>query len=186
MAAPAIDIRPRKQPSLKRWEAKKWRPEYERAVAYSALGKSNIEIAKLLNYTPVHVSNVLNLPLAKELKDKIMARMRERTMEDVPSILQKVAQKTAERLLKVVEDDDLFTKSPFAVIDRGLDVMKGIGHMKGGGNGAPAQVNNQQNNFFNGVPPQLLDQLSMGMSAANKALEINAPPTDQGSKEREG
>lgn len=185
MTAPALDTKSRRPPTLKRWEAKHWRPEYERAVAYSALGKSNIEIAKILNYTVVHVSNILNLPLAKELKDKIIARMRERTLEDIPTILQKVAHKTAERLLKVVEDDDLFTKSPFAVIDRGLDVMKGIGHMKGGGNGAPV-TNNQQNNFFNGIPPQLLDQLSLGMSAADEAHEINAPASDKRLKEREG
>lgn len=186
MAAPAIDFTKKRPPSLKRWEAKKWRPEYERAVAYSALGKSNIEIAKLLNYTTVHVSNVLNLPLAKELKQKIMDRMRERTLEDVPSILQNVARKTAERLQTIVNDDELFAKSPFAVIDRGLDVLKGVGHLRGGGNGAPSQVNNQQNNFFNGVPPQLLDQLNLGMSAANKAQEINAPPTDTGISKREG
>lgn len=176
MTAPAFDLRLKRQPSLKKWVAKKWRPEYERAVAYSALGKSNIEIAQLLNYTTVHVSNILNLPAAIELKEKILVRMRERILEDVPSILQKVAQKTAERLLTIVEDEELFTKSPFAVIDRGLEAVKGLGHLRGGGNGSPG-VNNQQNNFFN-IPPQLLDKLNLGMAAADKALEIHAPSGD--------
>lgn len=180
MTARAFDER--KAPKLTKWVAKKWQPEYERMVAYSAMGWSNKKIAETLRYTPEHVSNVLNLPQAKELKDKILARMRERTLEDVPSILKKIAQKTAERLQTIVDDDELFAKSPFAVIDRGLEVMKGVGHLKGGGNGS-AGVTNQQNNFFNGIPPALLEQLNGGMKAANKALEINAPQSDTGTTE---
>ena len=176
MTAPALNFMPKKQPSLKRWVAKKWKPEYERMVAYSALGKSNIEISQMLSRTTVHVSNVLNLPAALELKEKILARMRERTLEDVPSILQKVAQKTAERLQTMIDDDEMFKKSPFAVIDRGMDVLKGIGHLKGDRNGAlvPTGTFNQQNNFFT-TPSPFLDRLNEGMAASDKAMEIHAP-----------
>lgn len=181
--ASAARFEEKKAPKLTKWVAKKWQPEYERMVAYSAMGWSNKKIAETLKYTPEHVSNVLNLPQAKELKDKILAKLRERTLEDVPSILKKVAQKTAERLETILNDDDLFEKSPFAVIDRGLDVMKGIGHLKGGGNGSGGGgVQNQQNNFFN-IPPALLDQLNGGMAAANKARQINAPVSDTGTPE---
>ena len=147
-------------------------------VAYSALGWSNLKIAQEMKYTPVHVSNVLNLPQAKELRDKILLRMRERTMTDIPTLLAQVAQKTAERLQILVNDDEKFEKSPFAIIDRGLDVIKGLGHLKGGGNGAPQAPHNQQNNFFN-IPSQLLDRLNLGMAASDKAMEIHAPPTDK-------
>lgn len=168
----------KKEPKLTKWVPRKWQPEYERMVAYSAMGWSNIKIAQELKYTTVHVSNVLNLPQAKELRDKILARMRERTLEDVPNILQRIALKTAERLETVVNDDEMFLKTPFAIIDRGLDILKGTGHLKGGGNGALG-IQNQQNNFFNGVPPALLEQLNAGSAAANKALEIHASPADK-------
>jgi hypothetical protein len=189
MTARAFEV---KGPRLTKWVAKKWQPEYERMVAYSALGRSNKEIALMMKYTPEHVSNVLNLPQAKELKDKILAKMRERTLEDVPTLLKKVAQKTAERLDTLINDDELFAKSPLAIIDRGMEVMKGTGYLKGGGNGAPpVHPFNQQNNFFGGIPAGLLDQLNNGMSAANRALEINAPDSDKDidrriAQEREG
>lgn len=184
MAAPALDIRTDKRPpALKKWVAKKWKPEYERMVAYSAMGWSNIKIAGECGRTTVHVSNVLNLPQAKELKQKIMERMREKTLEDVPTLLKKIAHKTAERLNSIIQDDDKFEKSPFAVIDRGLDVLKGTGYLKGGGNGAP-QPFQQQNNFFN-MPPHLMERLNAGMLTADKAQEIHAPQID-GTAEREG
>lgn len=123
--------------SKMKWQPKKWRPEYERMVAMSCLGWSNKMIAERAGYTPEHVSNVLNLPQAEHLREQLLERMREQTLKSIPERLDEIAEHTLKRLHTVVTNDELFEKSPFAVVDRGMDVVKGLGHLKGGGNGAP-------------------------------------------------
>lgn len=120
----------------KKWEPKKWRPEYDRIVAYSAMGKPNTWIAETLDFTPEHVSTILNTPEAVALMMKIQAKLRENIEVNIPDVLSELAGKAVSRLREVLMDDDLFEKSPFAVVDRGLDILKGLNHLKGGGNGA--------------------------------------------------
>lgn len=135
----AVAIEPEKKGKLKKWRPKKWRAEYDRIVAYSAMGKSNVWIAQQMGFDKVHVSVILHLPQAIELADKLQARLRERIETNIPEVLGYVAQRTAERLKQVIDDDELFEKNPFAVIDRGMDVMKGLNHLRGGGNGSPQE-----------------------------------------------
>jgi hypothetical protein len=172
MSAPAIDMTPveeKKGPRLTKWVAKKWKPEYEKMVAYSVLGWSNKKIALELGYTKEHVSNVLNLPQAEELKDKLAAKMREKTLS-IPETLQYVAEKTADRLRKLVDNDEVFEKHPFAVIDRGMDVLKGLSHLKGGGNGG--NTTNVNGPVFM-VPANNAQNLFDGMAKADEALRLN-------------
>lgn len=126
-----------KRGALKKWRPKKWRPKYERIVAMSACGWSNKMIALETGYTPVHISNILNLEQAEEFRQQLLERMRQKALVSIPDTLDYIAQKTVQRLKEVIDDDNRFETSPFAVIDRGMDVLKGLGHLKGGGNGAP-------------------------------------------------
>lgn len=121
---------------LKKWKPKRWRPEYDRIVAYSVMGKANTWIAENLGFTPEHVSTILNQTQAIELAAKLQAKLREKIEVNIPDVLSKVAEKTAERLFTLVNDEHLWEKNPFAVVDRGLDVLKGLNHLKGGGNGS--------------------------------------------------
>lgn len=121
---------------LKSWKPKKWRPEYERIVALSCLGWSNKMIAENLDYTKEHVSTILNLEEAETIRMMVLEKMREKTVASIPERLEKIANKTVERLEAAMNDDDLFEKSPFALIDRGMDVLKGLNHLRGGGNGS--------------------------------------------------
>lgn len=132
-----------------KWRPKKWRPEYDRIVAYSVLGRSNLWIAESLKFTPEHVSTILNLPEGKALQEKLHAKLREKIEVNVPDVLSQVAQKAAERVKAMLDDDALFAKSPFAVVDRGLDILKGVGHLRGGGNGATGQPALQAGNVTN-------------------------------------
>lgn len=171
MSAPAIlPIEDKKGPRLTKWVAKKWKPEYEKMVAYSVIGWSNKKIGLELGYTKEHVSNVLNLPQAEELKDKLAAKMREKTLS-IPDTLQYVAEKTADRLRKVMDNDELFERHPFAVIDRGMDVLKGLSHLKGGGNGGGGNNINAQNVFL--LPANNAQNLFDGMAKADEALRLN-------------
>jgi hypothetical protein len=163
----------RRPPKLTKWEPKKWRPEYERMVYYSVAGLSNKQIGQQLGYTKEHVSNVLNLEKAEELRVLLLSKMRERAVIDIPSRLTQIAEKTVERIQSVIESDELFEKSPFAVIDRGMDVLKGLGHLRGGGNGAPLPTPIMQQNNFIGMSPELMEKFAGGLDVANQARELN-------------
>lgn len=176
MAAPNLDpeYKAQKPVKFKKWIPKKWRPEYERVVALSAAGKSNREIATIVGFTPVHVSNILNLPQATELMERIVAKMREKSLTDIPSTLQRIAEKTAVRLERVLDDEKLFEQSPFAVIDRGMDVLKGLNHLKGGGNGSgTGNVTHVHGNAMI-VSSDQADALSEGLRKRNEVKRLHA------------
>lgn|SRR5215203_504529 len=160
----------RRKPSLTKWKpAKGWQPEYERMVAYSVMGWSNKRIAMDMGYTPQHVSNVLNLDQAEVLRNKLLERLHEKAIDTIPTLLDHVAKQTSKRLKEMIDDDELFKKSPFAVIDRGLDVLKGLKHLQGGGNGANSVTLNQQ--FV--MPVNQANILASGLSKANEVAAIH-------------
>lgn len=166
---------------LTKWKPKKWRPEYDRIVAYSVMGKSNVWIAKQLDFTPVHVSNILNQPQAIELADKLHQKLRANLESDIPSVLTDVAQKTAKLMQRVIDDEVLVQKNPFAIIDRGMEVLKGLGHLKTG-----AQ---QGGNTFNGPTVVLTahqnDAIASGLEKLQqiKVIHGGEPSSSNGDKE---
>jgi hypothetical protein len=168
---------------LKKWQPKKWKADYDRVVAYHVAGKKNIEIATVLGLTPVHVSNILNLPRAQELKLKLEQLLREKMETNIPETLEYVARKTAERIKQMIDSDVLFEKSPFAVIDRGLDVMKGLNHLKGGGNGSQP-INVERAIIVSGDNAAAL---VAGFDKADEARRVNAgKPAGTQIDQREG
>jgi len=162
------EVEPKKA-RLGKWQPKKWRPEYDRIVGYSVLGKSNIEIATNFGLTKEHISTILNLPQAKELAEKLQIATKQRMLENIPDTLDYVARKTTERLKQMIDDDELFDKSPFAVIDRGVDILKGLSHLRGGGNGANA-INVEKAII---VPAEQAKDFFRGMTKADEARRIN-------------
>jgi hypothetical protein len=160
----------RRKPKLKAWKPKRWKAIYDRVVAFHVMGKKNTEIAATLSMTPEHVSTILNLPHAIELRLKMEAALREKMQENIPDMLEYVARKTASRLKQVLDDDELFAKAPLAIIDRGLDVMKGLNHLKGGGNGAPGSMNIQNAVI---IPQNQAAGLIEGFGKADEARRLN-------------
>lgn len=170
-----------KRPKLKKWIPKKWRPEYERIVAYAVLGLPNTVIANKVGKTPQHVSNILNLPEAQKRQLELLEKLKKNIDVSIPDTLEYVAQKTTERLKALVDNDELFEKSPFAVIDRGMDVLKGLSHLRGGGNGSGPTVNGNVIILPVGVAQNLNDGLSKAdeavrMHQLNPANEVKAEP----------
>jgi hypothetical protein len=159
----------RRGPKLNAWKPKRWKADYDRVVAFHVMGKKNIEIAKALHMTPEHVSTILNQPQALALRDRMQAALREKMVTNIPETLEYVSRRTAERLKQVLDDDELFAKAPLAIIDRGLDVLKGVGHLKGGGNGAPGM--NIDKAFI--VPAAMAETLMSGFGKADEARRIN-------------
>jgi hypothetical protein len=164
-----------KPASLKKWEPKRWQPEYERMVGMSALGLSNIVIAEKTGYTKEHVSNILNTEQALELKKAFVARIREKSFDTVGSLLGEASIQGARRIKQVLDSDDLFEKSPFAVVGVATDVLKGLGNLKGGGNGAPT-INVGTTNVNGSAMVMNGDQASQfleALKATNEAARLN-------------
>lgn len=128
---------------IKAWKPKRWRPEYERMVAFSCLGYSNKMIGEKLGYTKEHVSTILNMDEAETIRIMVLEKMRASVADSIPDTLTRISQKTVKLLDQSFENEDLVKKSPFALIDRGLDVLKGLGHLKGGGNGSGTTIDNR-------------------------------------------
>lgn len=115
---------------FRNWQPKTWQPVYEQMVALSAIGLSNVSIAERFGYTKEHVSNVLSTQQAKTILAMIVLNLRKNVERSIPMQLEEIAHKAVERIQSVMNDDDLFEKSPFAVIDRGIAVLKGTSHLK--------------------------------------------------------
>lgn len=117
---------------LSNWVPRKWKPAYEKIVALAALGKTGKFIAEQTGYCENHIYLILRLPQAVELQEQLLGKLRERLLNDVPAILAESASKFAERIRAVAFDDELFKKSPFAVIAAGMKVIEGEGHFNKG------------------------------------------------------
>lgn len=139
---------------LTKWKPKVWRPEYERAVAMSAMGVSNKEIARCLSFTPEFISMILCLEESKLRMQEFTSRLKEQNNIDVIEVGTKVLGKTLQRLSDMLDNEDKFQESPFSIIDRGLRVgeaiMKRGGIGDGDGNGRSVNV---QINTGNGSTP---------------------------------
>lgn len=162
---------------LKSWKPKKWRPEYERMVAYSSIGWSNKMIAEALGYSKEHVSTILNMEQAEEFRLVLLAKMREKQTTTIAEDLEYIANRTTKLLREKIDDKDLIEKSPFALIDRGMDVLKGLRHLQGGGNGAPS-TQQQINVGTMVINTNQADSLAAALSKADEVRKLHAAPVE--------
>lgn len=162
-----------------KWRPKEWRAEYQRIVAYSVLGKSNIWIADTLGFTKEHVSTILNMPEGRELREQLKIKLAKKIEESVPDVLADISNKAVERVKEILNNDELAKKSPFAVAGLAMDVLKGQGHLRGGGNGAPTPngpVNFNQTNVI--LAPAQTSSIMDGLRMIKEVRQIHAPVQD--------
>lgn len=148
-------IRPTK---LRNWTPKAWRPEYERIVGLSCAGLSNKMIAQEVGFTPVHVSNILNLDQAEAIRQVVLKRMREGTTDELPQQMTKLAKKALMRVQDVLDDDELAVNHPFQMMDRSLRVLEGTNNLKNRTAGGDTNIDkaiiiagDQASNLFSGL-----------------------------------
>jgi len=167
IAAPATLERPAR---FMKWRPRRWELVYEQMVALSTLGKSNTEIAEMYNYTPQHVSNILNTPEASLTRRLMLDKLRDGMAVKIPERLEALADKATQRIAEVLYDDDLAQRSPFQVADRGLAVLKGLGKLKD-------EANANRTNIGHAliVSPELAAQITGGLAATRRAHELNPP-----------
>src|SRR6266702_5236825 len=129
MTAVAQELRPGR---MTKWRPKKWEAMHEQIVVLSCLGRSNKQIAELFGYTPQHICNILGTPEASLVRRRVLDNLRDSVKSNLDQSLEDLADQSVIRLKEVMFDDELFEKSPFAVVDRGLAVLRGVGRLKSG------------------------------------------------------
>ena len=154
---------------LTKWRPRRWEAMHEEIVLLSCIGKSNAEIAAQFKYTPQHISNILNCPEAAITRRRALEVLRIGAHASITDRLKDLEDQAVKRLQEVMYDDELFTKSPFAVVDRGLQLLKGVGRLKGTEDGkAPA-------NRILILDAESSKMLKEGLAASKEAHRLNPP-----------
>lgn len=117
-------------PQLTRWVPKTWEVWMTEVVMLSTNNVPNTDLAVKYNVTPQHISNIINTPQAALIRRQLLDALQERVSQTTAKRLESIATKTVERLDKLIHNDTKFEESPFAIIDRGLKVMEGIGKLQ--------------------------------------------------------
>lgn len=149
-----------------KWVPKRWEIWHEQVVALSCIGKSNTEIASHFGYTPQHISNILNTPEASLVRRRLLDNLRERIDTSIPAKLDMIALKAVERLDSLINNDEIYERSPFAVVDRGLQVIKGLQHLKDKTDGVV-----KERTII--MPPEIALRLAAGLEKAREARRLN-------------
>ena len=148
-----------------RWEPKVWEVNYEEIVIASTIGLSNEELAKKFNFTPQHISNILQTPQAALTRRRILDELQKRALDSIPQRMTAIADKAVQRLHNLLHDDERYAQSPFAVVDRGLQVLKGVGVLR-------EEKNMQVDKAIILTGEQSTDLLE-GLVKANRAKDLN-------------
>lgn len=156
-----------------RWQPKEWLPIYEAIVALSCTGLSNEAVGARFGYGKQQVSNILNTPQGKKLKEIIAQRIRDSNTATIAERVTALHEKALERVEFVIGNDEFFEKHPLAIFDRSFAVLKSgvlkdqnpVNQFPGIGAG---QTTNIEKAVFMTVSPDAAKQMNDGMELANR------------------
>ncbi len=163
MTAPAVPYRPAR---LTRWRPKEWTPVYEQIVVLSCgMNRSNKDLGEMFGFTPQHISNILSTPEASLVRRRVLETLREKVDGGLPQRLNDLADKATQRVAQVLYDDILFERSPFAVVDRSLTVLRGVGKLK-----TSEEARSETNNVLI-LTGEAASEIKEGLKKAREARE---------------
>lgn len=168
----------------KKWVPKKWEPVYESIVALSCTGLSNEEVGKRFGYGKQQVSNILNTPQAKKLKEIINERIRAANTNTITERMDSMANKAMKHIEFVLDRPTEDFKNPLAIFDRSLAFLKGAGIAKADTSVPSPTVNNIHNTHVERAMILNSDQsklLNDGLKKADQVKVIHSV-TDGSSK----
>jgi hypothetical protein len=164
----AVRVLETEDKKTERWIPREWLPVYAQVVIMDISGISNTDIAKDVGFTKEHISNILNTPQAALMRREVYEKLQEKALETIPRRLEAAAVKASERILTLLNDDTRFEDSPFAVVDRGMQVLKGLNHLAGE---AKSSINVDKAVILTGKHST---ELLKGLEKANMAQEVHA------------
>lgn len=158
----------RRAPKLKpgkRWVPKKWLPIYDQMVALHCVGLSNKAIAERFDYSDQQVCNILGTEQAKIIKGLVHKKMMAE-IEDTGDRFKKIEAAALRNIERVISDESMLESKPLALFDRSVEILKGIGKLKGSDNPTV------QNNVFN-IASEHAKTLADGITKSNEAMMLH-------------
>lgn len=161
----------------RKWQPVRWQPLYEQFVMLSCLGVSNTDIAKRFDYTPQQVSNVLNTEKAREIQKFAVEHIRKNSMATTMQRIEMLSAKAADRIEAVLNNDELAEKSPFAIFDRSLALLRANKVVSSVGDPTAPNGSSIPGVVVNGdaviIPSETLTKFTAAMEKLNKVNEIH-------------
>lgn len=140
-----------------------WSPRHDLAVALHLSGKKNVDIARVLEWTPEHVSIVLRQPQAKAMVERAQRRMRETTQEAITERLLELSEKAVERLEETLEQTFILgSKSKHHQDNTSLKILQGTGFLAGKKDGEKEEATDK-------VTATLVERLTASLEKAAEA-----------------
>lgn len=137
--------KPTKFRAIRKWQPGVWLPEYEMIVADSCKGQSNTDLAKLYNFTPQHISNILNTEEARSIKAEIVKAIRQSSLDLMEKQYGEIVTQSVENIHSVIHNDDLLKNHPFSQFDRSITALKGLGKLQEEAKAGVVNNNSQTN-----------------------------------------
>ena len=156
-----------------KWVPKEWKPVYEQIVHLDAMGVSQAKIAKQFDYTSVMVSKICCTPQAKIIRRKVLEHLAERNKEFQEERFSGVQVQAMERISSVLEDDELFTADPFAVVDRAFKLLKETGRIGDRNKGDINVAGNLTVTRVNNLTQNALVEIKEGLAKARESKELH-------------
>lgn len=172
----------------KKWIPKEWRPEYEAITALSCTGLSNEALGLRFGYGKQQISNILNTPQAKKLREIIVQRLRTANNETMVDRIDNLRDVALKRIETILGDDAQAERTPLAIFDKSLAVLKATGSSKERGIGSEyVPGNNVTNNIKNAmiVGPEAGKLITEGLAKAEEAKLLN-PGSDVNKDKKNG
>ena len=160
---------PNRPARLVKWVPKEWTPVYEQIVSLDCMGVSQKKIAEQFDMTNVMVSKICSTPQAKIFRRKVLEVLAERNKEFQKDRFERVQVQAMERISSVLEDDNLFTADPFAVVDRAFKLLEKT-RVLGGGE-SRGDVNIAGN--VNMLSQTSIVELKDGLAKARESRELH-------------
>ena len=110
---------------------KRWKPVYDEVILLHVAGYKNIEIADLVNLTPVRVSQIITSPKAQKAVGQLQTRQFKRIRQNIESKLELLGEEAIENIGQTVQADfDPGSSEKKHQDDVSFDVLALLGYTK--------------------------------------------------------
>ena len=152
---------------------RRWTPKHEEVVQLHVMGLTNTEIESKTKYKSARVAQIIADPTARRLIESVVARMRERMIEDIDGGLLDLSIDALKRLAETIKYEE-FTPGSEAKKHQdnlSLNLLKGVGFL---GNGRNSEEDRERESPLNTA---LSTRLIVALEEANEADSIRREET---------
>lgn len=154
------------------WQPTVWEPIYEAIVAESIVGVSNVALAEKYKYTPQQISNILNTTKAREIKKDAIALIKANSEAIINGKLGQSIDRSIDNIHDILHNEELKLNHPFSIFSASVQVLKGLGKLKGDGdtiNNNTVNVNEGGQALIN-LGEEAQETFLEGLKKANAAI----------------